>query len=75
MNQTAGLLTAAGVEAVATLQSLLAEAESDQVRLSAAKAILDLGGRLRESSEVLARLDSLETLLSERRPQTEKPRN
>jgi hypothetical protein len=54
------MLTAAGLESVKTLLSLQKETVAAPVRLGAARAVLELGVRLRESSEVLARIVALE---------------
>jgi hypothetical protein len=54
-----GQLADAGTAAVATLRALLA-AEGESVRLGSARAILELGSRLRESVELEARIADLE---------------
>jgi hypothetical protein len=59
-----GLLADASTKAVTTLTSLL-EGESESVRLSAAKSILELGPRLRESTELEARINQLEARAEE----------
>jgi hypothetical protein len=55
----AGKLADAMVQAAETLRALL-KAESETVRLSAAKSIVELGCRLRETGELEARLQELE---------------
>ncbi|CAA9293305.1 MAG: hypothetical protein AVDCRST_MAG77-4946 [uncultured Chloroflexi bacterium] len=54
-----GQLADASTAAVATLRALL-DAESDTARLGAARSILELGTKLRESVEMEARLIELE---------------
>src|SRR5437762_95220 len=57
-----GLLAAASTAAAATLARLLA-AEADGIKLSAARAILEVGGRLREAGEIEERIAALERSL------------
>ena len=61
------MITAAGMAAVKTLTTLQDSAASESVRLGAARAIIELGCKQRESvewAERLAALDGrLETLL------------
>ena len=52
--------------AAATLVELLKRDERSAVRLSAARAILELGQRLREAGELEERVASLEAALGER---------
>lgn len=52
-------LTASATAAATTLYQLLA-ADSDAIRLSAARAILELSVRLREATELEARIAALE---------------
>jgi len=59
VDQTVGLLTDANVAAVKTLRSLL-DGEPMSVRLSAAKAIVELSVKLRENVEFSERLEKLE---------------
>ena len=54
-----GKLSAASTAAASTLRMLL-KAESEAVRLSAARSILELGTRLRESVELEQRILALE---------------
>jgi len=54
-----GQLADASTQAVATLRALLA-AEGESVRLGSARAILELGNKLRESVELEARIADLE---------------
>jgi hypothetical protein len=57
--QALGRLAGAMTEAADTLRQLLG-AEAESVRLSAARTILELGNRLRESVELEERLAALE---------------
>jgi hypothetical protein len=60
VERTAGMLTAAAGEAVKTLLALQQETTPAAVRLGAARAILELGTKLREAAELEARLAALE---------------
>jgi hypothetical protein len=62
VSQTVGLLADAMTDAARTLRDLLT-ADSDAVRLGAARAILDAGVRLRESEELAERIAVLEAHL------------
>ena len=57
---TLGKLTAASGKAVDRLVTLVDDADSDSVRLSACKSILELGTKLRDSIEFAQRLEFLE---------------
>ncbi len=59
-NSALGELTEASTRAVERLAMLIDEAESDAVRLSACKAVLELGGKLRDAIEFASRLERLE---------------
>ena len=61
--QTLSTLASTGVTAAQTLRDLL-QAESESVRLGAARSVLELGGRLRESVEIEERLSNLERILN-----------
>ena len=63
VQRTAGTLTAASTEAVRTLLELLKPAAPPPVRLGAAKAVLEIGVKLREMAEVEERLAALEERL------------
>jgi hypothetical protein len=63
--RTCGLLTAAGVEAVQVLSRLMAGGPP-AVRLSAAKAVLDLGVKLREVVDLATQVADLERRVDER---------
>jgi hypothetical protein len=60
VQRTANMLSAAALESVKTLLTLQKEAPSPAVRLGAAKAVLELSIRMRESSELLMRIAALE---------------
>jgi HEAT repeat protein len=59
IGRAVGQLADASTQAVATLAGLLM-AESESVRLQAAKCILDIGMKLRESNELEQRIQALE---------------
>lgn len=59
LNEAVGRLSEAANEAVSTLKSLLTSS-SDSVRLSASRAILELGPKLREQAELEERITALE---------------
>lgn len=61
VSRTAGTLTAAAAnEAVRTLLELLKNPTSSAVRLGAARAVLEIGMKLREVADLEARLAELE---------------
>jgi len=62
VDQAAGYLSRVAVKAVRTMEELL-DSGSDNVRLSAAKSILETGMRLRESAEFAQRLAEVESRL------------
>lgn len=59
LKRTSGTLTASGSEAVRTLVTLLSTKESN-VRLGAARAILEIGIKVREAADLEQRLCELE---------------
>ena len=63
VSRTAGTLTAAAGEAVRTLLELLRSTASAAVRLGAARAVLELGMKIRESTDLEERLSALEQQL------------
>src|SRR5262249_47455294 len=63
VQRTAGALTAAATEAVRTLLELQKPSHSGTVRLGAARAILELGMKLREVAELEERIAALEEQL------------
>jgi len=64
-SRSLGLLADASTSAVGTLRQLSLSAMSESVRLGAAKAILEIGNRVREVNEIEVRLSELEALLEE----------
>jgi hypothetical protein len=60
VSRTAGTLTAAATEAVRTLLELLKSSASGSVRLGAARAVLEIGMKVREVAELEERLAELE---------------
>lgn len=60
VSRTAGTLTAAANEAVRTLLELLKNPTSSAVRLGAARAVLEIGMKLREIADLEQRLLELE---------------
>ncbi|QDU23607.1 hypothetical protein [Urbifossiella limnaea] len=60
VRRSAGLLSAASGEAVQTLLALMKESAPPSVRLGAAKAVLELGIKVRELAELEAELRELE---------------
>jgi hypothetical protein len=60
VSRTAGTLTAAASEAVRTLLELLKNPTSPAVRLGAARAVLEIGMKLREMADLEERLAALE---------------
>jgi AcrR family transcriptional regulator len=60
VQRTAGMLTAASMEAVKTLLELQKTPVPAAVRLGAARSVIELGTKLRETAEFEARLAILE---------------
>jgi hypothetical protein len=60
VSRTAGTLTAAAGEAVQTLLELLKSTASAPVRLGAARAVLEIGMKVREAADLEERLAALE---------------
>jgi len=65
VRRACGMLTAAANEAVRTLLSLQKEATPAPVRLGAARAILEMGLKLREMVELETRMSELEELVKQ----------
>jgi cell division protein FtsB len=65
VRRAAGMLTAAAGQAVGTLLALQKESVSAAVRLGAARAVLELGIKVREVAELEARMDELEALVKQ----------
>jgi hypothetical protein len=63
VQRTSGMLTAASLEAVKTLLALQGPASPPGVRYSAARAILELGLRVREATDLEERIAALEARL------------
>jgi hypothetical protein len=63
VRRVAGMLTAAGIASIKTFTTLQESAASESVRLAAARAIVELGCRLRESVELTERMTAVETRL------------
>jgi transposase len=64
VKRASGTLTAAGMEAIKTLLGLLQSSTTPaSVRLGAARAVLELGGKLRDNVEYEERLLALEERL------------
>jgi hypothetical protein len=63
VQRTSGMLTAAGGEGVKTLLALLKEGMPPAVRLGAARAVLELGMKVRETAELAERVAALEAQL------------
>ena len=74
VNRALGQLADGSTEAAATLRSLLADGTPPAVRLGAARALLELGSKLRESVELANRVDELERLLNGGDHDLENPR-
>jgi hypothetical protein len=71
VQRAAGLFTAAGMAAIRTLTTLQESAALESVRLGAARAIIELGCKLRDTVELTERIAALEARLegqSENRP-------
>jgi hypothetical protein len=66
VQRSAGMLTAAAGEAVRTLLALQKESAPAAVRLGAARAVLELGVKLRQLVELEVRLAELEELVAGR---------
>ena len=64
VNRTAGMLTAAASEAVKTLLALQKDTTPAGVRLGAARAILEIGMKLREVGDLQDRITALEEQLN-----------
>jgi len=65
VTRSAAMLTAAGVESVQTLVELQKSPNAPATRLQAAKAVLELGIKLRQLAELEATLEEMEARLKE----------
>jgi hypothetical protein len=63
VRRAASLFTAASMPAIKTITTLQESANSEAVRLAAARATIELGCRLRENVELTERLTALEARL------------
>jgi hypothetical protein len=70
---SAGHLTAAASEAVRTLLSLQKESAPPAARLGAARAVLEVGMKLREVVDLQTRMEEPEAMLEDIK--TQQPRN
>ena len=68
VNRTAAILTAAASESVKTLLELQSPNAPPGIRLGAARAIIELGARLRDAAEIQGRIAALEQQLSGEAP-------
>lgn len=73
VQRTAGMLTAAASEAVKTLLSLQAASTPATIRLGAARAILEIGIKIREVAELTERVAALEAQLTTTNPTPTSP--
>jgi hypothetical protein len=64
VQRAAGMLTAAALESVKTLLALQESTNPPATRLGAARSVLELGVRLRESAELHERMNELESRLA-----------
>jgi AcrR family transcriptional regulator len=67
VQRTAGMLTAAAMEAVKTLLELQKAPAPAAVRLGAARSVIELGTKLRETAEFEERLAALEQQMGPRK--------
>jgi hypothetical protein len=65
LKRTTDMLTAAALEAVRTLVSLQSAATAAAVRLGAARAILEIGVKYRETNDLAQRILTLEQQVAE----------
>ena|SRR6185437_1139245 len=65
VERSSGMLTAAAGEAVRTLLALQKEATPAAVRLGAARAILEIGIKIRQMVELEKRLEELEAMIEQ----------
>jgi hypothetical protein len=63
VGRATGMLTAAAMEAVKTLLDLQGKTVAPSARLGAAKAVLEIGNRLRLEGELVGRLAAVEQAL------------
>ena len=70
LRRAAAMLTAAGMPAIKTFTTLQDSAQSESVRLGAARSILEWGCKLREMVELTERLVQLEARMGADAPTT-----
>ena len=70
LRRAAAMLTAAALAAIKTFTTLQDSAESESVRLGAARSIIELGCKLREMVELTERLAELEARMDTESPDT-----
>ena len=63
LKRATAMLTAASMEAVKTLLGLQESSMPPGIRLGAARSILEIGNRLRDSTELLERMEAIERQL------------
>ena len=68
LQRSAGMLTAASVEGTRTLLTLLRDQSPPAVRLGAARAVLEIGIKVREAADLADRVTALEEHLSLKPP-------
>jgi AcrR family transcriptional regulator len=69
VGRSAGLLTAAASEAVRTLLASQKDSAPPAVRLGAARAVLEVGMKLREVVDLQTRMEELEAMLEDLKKQ------
>jgi hypothetical protein len=70
VQRSAGMLTAAALESVKTLITLQGTTSPPGIRLGAAKAVLEIGVKIRESADLEERVAELEERLPDKRGKT-----
>jgi hypothetical protein len=63
VHRQAGMFTAAGMASIKAFTTLQESATSESVRLGAARAVIELGCKLRESAALMDRVAALESRL------------
>lgn len=63
VRRQAGMFTAAGMASIKTFTTLQESATSESVRLGAARAVIELGCKLRENAALMDRIAALEGCL------------
>jgi hypothetical protein len=65
VRRAAGLLGAASIQAIKTLTTLQESAQSESVRLGAARAVIELAAKLREATDLAERVAAIEQCVFE----------